>query len=261
MCGLSFPPKSGGCYTEVAMNAFLKSTLLLSLVLLMTGCGELLITSRKSNEKGMEYYNQRNYNDAAGAFSDAIRQEPRDYQSQFYLGVCYDQLKQYQDALRQYRVTLDVMDKTIEGINDDKFRLIVMDTYAGAIARYDTHELELNDLEKRVKTSNNSTGYFLLGKTYRLRGDADNALSAYIKAADLNPTDFNIRKELGLYLLDPLGQNQKAAYYLQQAYQLKDDDEAVNNGLNRLGIKPQIKNQSGQTPAAGNVNIQQVSLP
>lgn len=227
----------------------------------MCGCAEMLITSRRSNEKGMEYYNQRNYNDAAGAFADAVRQEPRDYQSQFYLGVCYDQLKQTQDALRQYRTTLDVMETNIEGRSDDKFRLIVMDTYASAIARYDTHEIELNNLEKKVKTEGKADGYFLLGKTYRLRGDADNALTAYIRAADLDPANFNIRKELGLYLLDPLGQNQKAAYYLQQAYQLKDDDDAVNNGLNRLGIKPPVKNQSGQSPAMGNINIQQVALP
>ena len=56
-------------------------------------------------------------------------------------------------------------------------------------------------------------------------------------ARPLNGTaDFDIRKEFGLYLLDPLQQAREAEYYLKQAYRLNPTDEAVNAGLARLGV-------------------------
>lgn len=102
--------------------------LLLSLALFtpvvsLVGCAEMFATvSRESNEEGMRLYHQKMYGDATGAFRNAVKQEPRDYQSHFYLAVCYDELKQHQPAFQQYRLGVEMMNTTAEGRHDDEFR-------------------------------------------------------------------------------------------------------------------------------------------
>jgi Flp pilus assembly protein TadD len=217
---------------------FVLSLPLLICALGMLGCAESFTTSRRSNEEGMRLYSQNMYGDAAGAFRDAVKQEPRLYQAHFYLGVCYDQLREHQQAFREYRTTLEIMDADVQGHWDDAFRQIVLDTYAAAVARYDEHEVELAELERRAATNPGVNNLFLLAKACRLRGDADAALAAYRKAAVADKWDFNVRKELGLYLLDPLQLREEAAYYLQQAHRLDPNDLAVNTGLAQLNINP-----------------------
>ncbi len=232
-----------GCYREVAMRWTLgrdcAPAFLIGAVLLLAGCSEVYTTARRSNEEGMRLYSERMYTEAAGAFRDAVKQDPRDYNSQFYLGVCYDEFKQHQAAFKQYRIALDLMEALPWGKRDDEFRQLVLDTYASAVARYDDREGELNEIEKRAGENPTANNWFLLAKCYRLRGDADNALIAYRKAALTDNWDFFIRKEAGLYLLDPLGQRQEATYYLLQAHRLNPNDLAVNTGLTRLGVNPQ----------------------
>jgi Tfp pilus assembly protein PilF len=217
---------------------------------LLTGCAESFTTSRQSHEQGMQLYRQQNYGDAAGVFRDAVKQEPRDYQSQFYLGVCYDQLQQHQLAFNQYRKTLEIMAAGLEGRHDEAFRQVVLDTYAVAVARYDEHEVELAELERRAAADATVDDLFLLAKTYRLRGDVDLALKYYRMAAEADKWNFHVRKELGLYLLDPLRLRDEAGYYLQQANRLDPSDVAVNNGLAQLGITPPPSYLAADPPVA-----------
>ena len=216
----------------------LASLIAVSFFLLLAGCSEVYTTSRRSNEEGMRLYSEKMYNEAAGSFRDAVKQDPRDYNSQFYLGVCYDEFKQHQPAFQQYQISLELMETLPWAKHDDDFRQLVLDTYASAVARYDDREGELNAIEKRAKNSPTANNLFLLAKCHRLRGDADNAIICYRKAAISDTWDFNIRKEAGLYLLDPLGQRQEATYYLLQAHRLNPNDLAVNTGLTRLGVNP-----------------------
>src|SRR5882724_7748866 len=82
---------------EVAMRAAIAS-LLVSLSLISSGCTEALTYANKSREEGQRLYDQHYYADAAGAFRNSIRQDPRDFRSQYYLGLCYDELKQHHQA-------------------------------------------------------------------------------------------------------------------------------------------------------------------
>src|SRR4051812_30382887 len=159
-----------GCYMEVAMRALL-ALVLLSLFTLSSGCTEAITYANKSREQGLRLYNERAIADAAGAFRNAIRQDPRDYQSQYYLGVCYDDLNQHDQAFSQFRIALDVMTQLGRNFYDPAFRLQVVDTYGAAIARHDVNDSEINALEKRA--ANNSTGedWFILAKAFRIRGD------------------------------------------------------------------------------------------
>jgi tetratricopeptide (TPR) repeat protein len=227
---------------EVAMFNSFRLTALRALIgialLSLTGCSEILTYANKSREEGMRLYSEKMYADAAGAFRNAARQDPRDYHSHFYLGVCYEQMQQYQQAFQEYHTALDVMARTPEGKYDDAFRLQVIDTLASAMARNDDREVELNRAEKQARENQSAEHWFLLAKVYRLRGDADSAIDAYRRACHWDNASFPIRKEFGLYLLDPLNQRRDAEYYLRQAYRLDPDDDAVNAALERLGVTP-----------------------
>lgn len=215
-----------------ASRSALAAVLLFALV--STGC----TYSRKFQEEGLRLYTEKMYSDAAGAFRAAIRQDPRDYHSQFYLGVCYEQMGQLEQVFQEYYAALGIMAMTDEGRFDWDFRQVVLDTLANAIAKHDNHEVELNKAETNAKAGQKAETWFLVAKVYRLKGDADMAITAYRSAANCDPWNFQIRKEFGLYLLEPLHQPREAEYYLRQAYRLEPNDEGVNTALARMGVVP-----------------------
>src|SRR5437764_4217283 len=222
---------------EVAMRVALAS-LLVSLSFISAGCTEALTYANKSREEGIKLYDQRYYADAAGAFRNAIRQDPRDYRSQYYLGLCYDELKQHHQAFASFRTALNVMSELGPNLSDPTFRPQIQDAYGASIARHDENESEVNAVIKRAQGSTSGEEWFILAKAFRLRGDADRAVDAYTRAARVAGDDFLIRREFGLYLLDPLGQNKDAEYWLRLAYKLDQRDAAVNEGLAKLGVTP-----------------------
>jgi tetratricopeptide (TPR) repeat protein len=220
---------------EVAMRAALAS-LLLAFSLISTGCTEVLTYANKSREEGIRLYNEHYYADAAGAFRNAIRQDPRDFKSQYYVGLCYDELKQHHQAFASFRTSLEVMTQLGPNYVDPNFRQQVLDGYGASVARHDENESEINALIKRASGSSSGEEWFILAKAFRLRGDADRSVDAYTRAARVAGDDFFIRREFGLYLLDPLAQNKDAEYWLRLAYKLEQRDEAVNAGLAKLGV-------------------------
>jgi tetratricopeptide (TPR) repeat protein len=220
---------------EVAMRAALAS-LLLCLSLFSTGCTDVLTYANKSREEGVRLYNDRYYADAAGAFRNAVRQDPRDYRSQYYLGLCYDELKQHHQAFSTFRTSLEVMKQLGPNFVDPNFRQQVLEAYGASVSRHDENESEVNALVKRAAGSSSGEEWFILAKAFRLRGDADRAIDAYTRAARVAGDDFFIRREFGLYLLDPLAQNKEAEYWLRMANKLQPHDETVNAGLAKLGV-------------------------
>src|SRR5438046_2056514 len=95
---------------------------------------------------------------------------------------------------------------------------------------------EVTALSRRAQGSTTGEEWFILAKAFRLRGDADRAIDAYTRAARVAGENFSIRKEFGLYLLDPLAQNQEAEYWLRMANRLDSRDAEVNAGLAKLGV-------------------------
>ena len=222
----------------LSARGFLFSLLGLASLLAMTGCADVVTYANRSREEGKRLYDGKQYTDAAGAFRNAIRQDPRDYESHFYLGVCYDEMKQHQQAFPQYKTSLDVMARYMEGQYDFEFRQMMLDTMAASVAKNDRNDAELNTWEERAKASNKAEDWFVVAKVYRLRGDADRSIDAYRRAAKWDPESFLIRKELGLYLLEPLNQRKDAEYFLRQAYRINSWDSTVNAALERLGVVP-----------------------
>ena len=236
------------CYMEVAVFTSLhrsirfacQAAVLTTITFGLMGCTsdvQVLTYAKQSRMQGIRLYNEGNHADAAGAFRNSIKQDPRDYRSHYYLGVSYEALNSYQQAIQSYKSCLEVMKVTYEGREDQAFRLRAIDSLASVIARQDERGLEKDLLEKQARGRQVAEDYFLLAKVYRFGGDADSATDAYNRAALMDPRDFYILKDYGLYLVQ-LGQNPRAEAPLRKAYALNATDVEVAAGLRQLGIVP-----------------------
>ena len=198
------------------------------------GCGDIVTNGRATREEGIERYEHADYVRAASILQSAVRQEPGDYTSHYYLGSTYEHLNQPQHAIEEYRTTIRVMDNSLEGQTDREFRLKVIDGLARAISNEPYKQTDINYMERQPKSAEN---LFILAKIYRYSQDPDLAIQRYTEAALEDPKDFAIAKEFGLYL-DELGQSKRADAQLRHAYALNTKDEQVAAALRRLGVVP-----------------------
>ena len=205
--------------------------------LFLGGCGDLITFSNISRQQGLDDLQAEKYDEAQGAFLDAIRQNPRDYQSYYYLGTLYARQGQYSDAVAQYRTSLQVQPMTDTMNKNEAFRITTIQALADALAKVQDRDASINQLETKALDDHTGETYYILGRVYADRGDADSAIDAYGKAADLAPTKFYIMKDYGLYL-EKQGQKDQAIKMLTKAYQLNDQDPDVQAALRRLGIVP-----------------------
>lgn len=214
------------------------STLAALIAVGVAGCTQEVLSSNPSaRAQGMKEFGEGNYADAAGSFRNAVRSDPRDYRSQFYLGQCYEQSKQWQQAIQAYKASLDAQPRTLAGQEDQAQRQRTLDALASVIAKCDQQDAETNQIEQTAKASNQPQDWLLLGKIYADRGDADSAINAYNRAFLINPKDFIVTKTFGLYL-EQIGQKQRAEQTLRKAYTLNANDEQVNEALRRLNVVP-----------------------
>jgi tetratricopeptide (TPR) repeat protein len=213
--------------------------LVLSLVVLVaaTGCADMMTYSQDAQREGLKLYRQGDYANAAGAFRNSVRQNPKNYQSYFYLATCYDQMGQYQQAIAEFKTAQKTQAVSIEGQYDDEMREKITLGLAGSIAKSDQRSIEMDSLQKQAESHNNAQDWFVLAKALELRGDADSSLDAYNRAALLEPKNFLIQKNYGL-LLAKCGQNEKAFVPLRTAYSLNNTDEQVVAGLRQIGVVP-----------------------
>lgn len=203
----------------------------------LAGCADVITYSQDARAEGLKLYNQGLYTDAAGAFRNAVRQEPRDYQSQYWLGNSYARLGSDQKAITAYRTSLDAMKVTYEGQRDTEFRAKVIDALAQTIAKSDQRTTQLEHIEREAGSKPSAEQYVLLAKIYRYAGDHDMAIQRYNQAQLLAPTDFALLKDYGLYL-ESIGANEQALVPLRRANVVNPNDLQVADALRRNGVVP-----------------------
>jgi tetratricopeptide (TPR) repeat protein len=216
------------------------------------GCADSLIYAKDSSKAGMQLYNEGSYPEAAASFANATRQDPSDYKSFYFEGASYQNLHEYQQAVRSYRSCISVMPMTLDGKNDTAFRYRTIDALATSIAKSASVGVETVALEKKVAGKAQPEDQWLLAKIYRYSGDADAAIDAYNKAVLIDPNNFTVAKEAGLYEAG-LGQSQRAVFALKKAQAINGDDEQVNLALRGLGVNTSanagIDRDLSQTPS------------
>ena len=205
-----------------------------------SGCTDTITFAGNNREAGILAYNEGRYTDSAGSFRAALRQDPRDYQSQYWLGQSYLQLGNYQSASVAFRSCLDTRTVTLAGKEDETIQAKAIEGLAQCIVKSDAGDVEVNQIEQAARTAGGAKAaqeFFLLGKVYRHRQLPDMAIDYYNRACLQDNRNFTYLKEYGLYL-EQLQQNATAEQTLRQAYALNSDDPEVNAGLQRLGIVP-----------------------
>ena len=220
-------------FSRFAVQGILYSSLLLTL----SGCAGAFTPVEDPQEAGLRLYAEKNYPESAGAFRNALKEDPRDYTSRYLLAVSLDAMGAYHESIESYKTTLDTMQLTLKGRTDVDFRLKVVDGLAVTVAKSDPHDTQINTIESQAKTTQRAEDYFLLAKIYKYRGDPDMAMENYQHALLLDGRSFAILKEYGLYL-EQLKQKPRAIATLEQAYRLKADDQQVTDALRRMGIIP-----------------------
>lgn len=205
----------------------------------VAGCGDVVTHSKQAKKAGMAELSAGNYADAAGSFTNATRQNPRDYESYYWMGVAYDRLGSYQQSMRALRTSLSTMRETLEGRNNRTFRLKVLDALAIVTSKSADRQAQVTALEDRIKGRETAEDLFLVAKIHRYGSDPDAAIEAYNRAALLDPKDYDILKEYALYL-EQLGQTERAQPLLVRAYKMREDDQQVADALRRMGVVPGI---------------------
>ena len=207
----------------------------------LAGCGggispEMITYNHAAyRQQGIDKFDKADYVNAASDFKEALRQEPGDYTSRYYLGECYDKMGHPQHAIEEYRTTLTGMVHSLEGKGDLPMRAKVLEALAQAIAHEPDHNGDVALIERQQpRTAENSV---LLARICRYSGDADTALVHYQEAQQIDPASQPVAKEYGLYL-EQLGQTKRADWQLRHAYALNTHDEEVAAALRRLGVVP-----------------------
>ncbi|HWE03874.1 MAG TPA: hypothetical protein VG326_15825 [Tepidisphaeraceae bacterium] len=215
------------------IGRFVACGTILSFALALTGCGEMTVNTLQSRNAGIKQYNDGQYVEASSTFRLALRGNPADYPSHYFLGASLAKMGSYEQAIQQYKTTLDLMNVDLVGQSDRPFRIQTINSLAEAI-------IASKDADIKSITLKSSPAYenqFLIAKVTRGEGDADAALEAYAQASLLAPRDFDIAKDYGLYLL-LLSQNDRARKELRRAYLLNNKDQEVTMALRRAGIVP-----------------------
>jgi tetratricopeptide (TPR) repeat protein len=208
------------------------------LFLSLSACSSDMVTfSQDAKRAGMRQYNDGRYSEAAGSFQNAVRQDPTDAESEYWLGLSYEQGSSFHEAINAYKTGLSVMPPAWSARFNHELHDNMFDRLAKVVSQHDASNTETDLLVKTAADQKSAEQYRLLGRIFRYRGDADSAMEDYRRAVALEPANFPMQKELGLYL-QQLTQNQEAGQVLRDAYRLNQDDEAVNLALRRLGMVP-----------------------
>lgn len=221
-------------------STFKRAAAVALLAIGLAGCGggispEMITYNHAAyRQQGIEKYDKSDYINAASDFKEALRQEPGDYTSRYYLGECYDHMGHPQQAIEEYRTTLTNMVHSLEGKGDTQMHAKVLEALAQAIAHEPDHNGDVAIIERQERTPENA---ILLARISRYSGDADTALMHYQEAQQIDPASQPIAKEYGIYL-EQLGQTKRADWQLRHAYAMNTRDEEVAAALRRLGVVP-----------------------
>jgi tetratricopeptide (TPR) repeat protein len=90
---------------------------LLIAVGLSAGCADVITYSGESQKKGEALYHQGDFANAAGAFKNSVRQNPKNYRGYYCMACCYQQLDQPQLALQAFRTARQTIGLTLEGFD------------------------------------------------------------------------------------------------------------------------------------------------
>ena len=218
---------------RVVLTASLAGAALLSL----GACGDMLTYAQDAKRAGIQQYADGDYPAAVGSFQSAARQDPRDADTEYRLGLSYEQVGSYHEAVVAYKTCLALLPSPANANYNAQLHENAFNRLSLVVALKDPSNVETDLIIKEAHDGQSASDYQMLGRIFRYRGDADTAIENYRQAISLDPENFGAAKEFGIYLVS-LSQNQDATVVLRDAYRLNQNDSELNAALQKIGMVP-----------------------
>ena len=191
------------------------------------------------------------YDEAKKNFEEVVVKEPNDATSWFYLGNCYDKLKNLESAKNAYLKVISLRENYLdaykslcmillqlhqeeqaitfaqkaESIDPDDYTFkYLIGTANVALGRYDESIIHL---EKALELApKHAQIYSNLGTAYFLKNNQAKAVEIYNKALELEPENADVLYNLGsLYQIQ--NNHSEACTYFEKSYALKNDEKSL----------------------------------
>jgi len=160
---------------------------------------------------GMVLFEQKCFKESVEAFENAIKLDPKHYQTLFFLGKIYEISGDYNKAMDYYFNCLSIMS------NAELFR------------RLASINVKLNNLtaatslyKRSLNLEDNFIAWFGLGNAQRLLKDNGGAIESYKKASLLKPDNWQIYMNLAL-TLSMVSKYKEAIDYYRKVVELNPD--------------------------------------
>lgn len=188
--------------SQLSSTTLFKSALCLlvgALMALSVGCREDVKDLRT---EGIQQFRDRQYIESMATLRYALKKEPSDAESNYYMGLNYRALAERRaregDVPGANR-TLDVaLFYFTQAIKTWPNYMAAVQAKTEALEMRGKYDMALSEAEK---VSNNNRGiadhFIFLGDEYRARADYDNALRAYKSALSSSPNDARVHMSLG----------------------------------------------------------------
>lgn len=171
---------------------------------------------------GNVYYAEGNYDQAVGAFDQAVEMNPNFEWIWFSLGRTHSQRKDYTKAMEAYQKTIRVNPENVNAWID--LGIIYCDEQGNY-----PHAVEA--FQKAIRSSpENEVAWYNLGVAYGKQGNYPQAVEAYKESIRLNPDDDSASHNLGS-IYDEQGDYSRAIEAYEKAVQLAPDNEVTWRNL------------------------------
>jgi tetratricopeptide (TPR) repeat protein len=162
--------------------------------------------------RGIAYYDIKDYNKAINDYSKAIELNPDDAKTYFYRGNAYGRIEDYDKAINDFSKAIELNPDYAEAYNNR----------GNAYNKIKNYNKAINDYSKAIELNPDlAVAYNNRGVAYAEIEDYDKAINDYSKAIELNPDDA------------------KVYYNRGHAYnKIKDYNKAINDYSKAIELNP-----------------------
>ncbi len=176
-------------------------------------------------KSGVKLYRAKRYKNALEEFLQVDSDPSENVDLSYYLGLCYANLEQYEDAL-VYLEQVVTLHTDILLIYQCRLLLSYIYVITG---RYKLAEFELDELLKAGFES--PQVYSIMSYALNARNSTEKSLEYLEKAIELEPDNPNLLNSIGYINADKNRDIEEALFYCKKAVRLKNDHPAYLDSL------------------------------
>ena len=184
--------------------------------------------------KGEKLYNQGEYEKALAVFKELVGTQPKLYKARVNIGNCYIKLKQYDEAIEEFKFVLEKLKEEKENLKGNK-------TASSIYASLGELYMDRNDFEKakeyfeksiNIDPSNHALSYTVAEILFN-SNKIDEAIHYYELAAKIKPDWPKSYLKLGYCYLNK-GEKETAINYLNKFVELSPENDPQVNAVKNI---------------------------